>query len=79
VAAVVGRGPARLEYRTPRPVDVGSLCADLEAARRMIGFSPKVDFEQGLRGVRDWFMSRNTPAAKLLESEVVENWRRSRP
>ncbi len=39
----------------PRPGDVRHSLADIEAARRVIGYEPKVRFEEGLALAIDWY------------------------
>lgn len=42
------RGSAKVEYGPSRPGDVLHSLADIDAARKAIGFEPTVDFRQGL-------------------------------
>jgi UDP-glucose 4-epimerase len=46
------------EYTEPRAGDVRRTCADPSAARRDLGFTCEVGFEEGLRRTVDWFDSR---------------------
>lgn len=41
----------------PRPGDVRQSSADISAARRHLGYEPRVPFEEGLRRTVDWFES----------------------
>jgi len=43
------------EYTDPRPGDVKHSLADITAAEKLIGFKPKVSFEQGLQSAIDWY------------------------
>ncbi len=43
------------EYTDPRPGDVKHSLADITAAERLIGYRPKVSFEQGLQLAIDWY------------------------
>jgi UDP-glucose 4-epimerase len=43
------------EYRDPRPGDVRHSLADLSAARRVIGYEPKVMFAEGLKRSIAWY------------------------
>ncbi len=47
-----------LEKRPPRPGDVRHTCADTSRARRLLGYHPRVDFEEGLKRTVQWFSSR---------------------
>jgi len=42
-------------YEPPRPGDVKHSLADISAARRLLGYEPKVDFIDGLRETIDWY------------------------
>lgn len=51
------------EYRDPRPGDVRHSLADLSAAERVLGYKPKVLFEEGLRKAVEWYRIHLAPAA----------------
>ena len=55
--AVTGR-TADAVHVDPRPGDVRHSHADISAARRDLGFEPKVSLEEGLGHAVDWFASR---------------------
>jgi UDP-glucose 4-epimerase len=57
VARATGR-PARAEHSPPRPGDVRHSQADVRAARRLLGYRPRVDFETGLALTIDWYRSQ---------------------
>ena len=42
-------------YADPRPGDVKHSLADITAAEKLIGYKPKVSFEQGLQLAIDWY------------------------
>ncbi len=46
------------EHRPARTSDVRNLCADSKRARDLLGFTPDVDFEQGIRLTLDWYNDR---------------------
>jgi len=43
------------EYAEPRPGDVRHSLADVSLAKKVIGYEPKVFFEEGLRKAIDWY------------------------
>ena len=45
-------------YTDPRPGDILHSCADIEKARRMLGFEPLIGFKQGLRKTMGWYKER---------------------
>ena len=48
-----------LEKRPPRLGDVKHTKADISKAKRLLGYKPKVNFEDGLQQTIEWFESRN--------------------
>jgi nucleoside-diphosphate-sugar epimerase len=58
VAGLTGAGPEPL-HTAPREGDVRRTEADVSLARRLIGYEPKVDIEEGLCRTVDWFRSAN--------------------
>lgn len=42
-------------YTDPRPGDILHSQGDISAARKILGYEPKIDFEEGLRRTIDWF------------------------
>jgi UDP-glucose 4-epimerase len=49
-------------YAPPRTGDVKDSWADISAAQRDLGYSPKIDFEEGLRQTIDYYVGLATPA-----------------
>lgn len=45
-------------FGPPRPGDIQHSLADIEKARRLIGYEPKVSLDEGLNRVIDWYGSR---------------------
>ena len=43
------------EHRPARTSDVRKLCADSQRARKLLGFTPQVDFAEGIRLTLDWY------------------------
>lgn len=55
----IGNEPGR-EHVDPRAGDVRHSQADITAARRDLGFDPKVDFNEGIARTVEWFNARPT-------------------
>ena len=49
------------KYLEPRPGDVKKTYADIDKARKLLGWQPKIDFYQGLKETVEWF----TPLEKV--------------
>lgn len=43
------------EHQPERTSDVRNLCADIKKAKKLLGFEPLVDFEDGIRETLDWY------------------------
>lgn len=43
------------DYREGRNSDVRNLCAGIERARKLLGFEPQVDFDEGIKETLDWY------------------------
>lgn len=52
-----------VEHQAPRAGDLRESSADISKARLLLGYEPKVDLEQGLRGVVDYFRRIRADAA----------------
>lgn len=74
IAKVLRRPDATVVHEQPRPGDVLRLYADARLARRLLGFRPRISLIQGLRKLRDWYLSLGQSPAELLKQEVVLNW-----
>jgi UDP-glucose 4-epimerase len=48
----------KIERRSPRPSDVRRLHADITLAKKMLGYSPKTSFNEGIELTIDWFRSK---------------------
>ena len=56
VAKLTGKVPDTIHER-PREGDIHRSEADISLARRLIGYEPKIDIEEGLRRTVEWFRS----------------------
>jgi UDP-glucose 4-epimerase len=75
VASVAGRPDAVLQHSEPRPGDVLRLCADTTRAKRLLGYAPAVPLADGLAKLLAWYRASGADPERLLEQEVVHNWR----
>lgn len=51
-------------YSDPRPGDVRHSQADISKARRLLGYEPTIDFEEGLRRTVEWYRTTAATAAR---------------
>jgi len=54
---LTGRTDVSAEYADPRVGDVRDSLADLSAARSVLGYSPRIGLEEGLRLTLDWWQT----------------------
>ena len=73
VAASVGR-PVTIQHDRPRPGDVLRLFADTTHARSLLGYTPRVSLDEGLRALIEWYDAHPCTPEEMLEEEVVHNW-----
>ncbi|CAN0062078.1 unnamed protein product, partial [Discosporangium mesarthrocarpum] len=66
VEKTTGRA-ARIKVCPEQPGDVPRTCANVAKARRMLGYAPKVTFEEGIRRTVDWY--RATYGTAGVEAE----------
>lgn len=74
VVEVAGLTQAEIVYEPPRPGDTLRLCADITRARKLLGFSPRVELADGLKELRQWYLSLAQTPEQLLQQECVRNW-----
>jgi nucleoside-diphosphate-sugar epimerase len=65
LASLVGK-PARIEHRPAHPADVPATWADITKARQLLGWSPQVTVEEGLRRAVAWYREHR-PIALAVE------------
>jgi len=46
-------------FISPRPGDVQRTWADISKAKKLLGFSPEIGFEEGLEKTVTWFRARH--------------------
>jgi nucleoside-diphosphate-sugar epimerase len=68
IAALVGRSP-RIERRPAHPADVPATWADINKARQLLGWSPEVPVEEGLRRCVEWYRENREMALPLELAE----------
>lgn len=51
---------AQIEYLPPQPGDVPITYADISKARRELGYSPRIDIEEGISKFVDWYKREGT-------------------
>jgi nucleoside-diphosphate-sugar epimerase len=54
IGQLTGRTP-EIEYRPAHPADVEATWADIQKARQLLGWSPRVAVEEGLRRCVEWY------------------------
>ena len=61
LASLLGK-PARIEHRPPHPADVPATWADITKARQLLGWTPQVSVEEGLRRAVAWYRENRSIA-----------------
>ncbi len=74
VRLALDRPDAEVVHEESRPGDVLRLYANVDKARGLAEFVPRVDLRAGLRQLRDWYLAADVSLDDLLKNEVVKNW-----
>ena len=56
-------------YASPRAGDIRDSLADIRLAGELLGYAPRVGFEEGLRRTVEWY--RSTSAERLISQSAV--------
>jgi UDP-glucuronate 4-epimerase len=59
LARAIGK-PAKIDRQPEKPGDMPITCADLTKARRLLGYQPRVPFDDGVREFVAWFRRKPT-------------------
>ena len=59
VGALLGK-PVEKAYESAREADVRASWADVDAAKRLLGYEPRVDFDDGLRRTADYLLGERS-------------------
>jgi nucleoside-diphosphate-sugar epimerase len=60
---ITGR-PARTKYAARREGDIRDSQADISLAQKMLGYRPRIAFEEGLRRTWEWFSAQPNPYSR---------------
>jgi UDP-glucose 4-epimerase len=63
-----------IQQQPPRPGDVIRHLGDNSQFKKLLGFSPKISIEEGIRLTINWFQSLPFKPEDLLSDEVLRNW-----
>lgn len=71
---LAGWKPERIERDLKKPQGVASRAADLTKARQVLGWAPKVSYEEGFKKTIDWYFANHDVAAVKanLEKALLE-------
>lgn len=74
IARAIGNPNAEIVHDKARPGDVQRLFVDTVKAKKLLGFVPEVNLQDGLAHLKDWYFSLGKSPEELLEQEIVHNW-----
>jgi nucleoside-diphosphate-sugar epimerase len=64
VEGLIGK-TAQLQFKDAHPADVPATWADIDRARRLLGWSPAVSLEQGVAKVVEWYVQNRSWARDI--------------
>lgn len=73
LATVCGKSHIQPIHMDSRPGDVPRLHASTAAAKKYLNYTPRINFEEGLKNYLDWFTQTYTDVSSLLEPSDI-NW-----
>lgn len=68
VEGLLGR-KALLDHRAPEAADIRATWADIEKARELLGWEPRVSLESGLKACVDWYMNERSWAEQIATTD----------
>lgn len=72
VFEIVGWEPERIEYLENKPVGVMHRAADITKAKKLMGWEPEYNFEEGLRETIDWYTeNKDRKKVRLKLNELL--------
>jgi UDP-glucose 4-epimerase len=74
IGILLERAQQAIVHLEPRPGDVLRLCADTSLARQLCGYETTIPLHDGLARLKEWYDQQATPAAVLLDKEMIRNW-----
>lgn len=74
LAGLLGREGAPVRFEPGRPGDVKRHCADVEKARRLFGWAPSTELEDGLAKTVAWFRENRIASRVAAFASETPNW-----
>ncbi len=74
LAGLLGRESVGVRFEPGRPGDVMRHYADVGKARRLFGYAPSVDFEDGLAKTVAWFRANRIASRAVAHASETPNW-----
>ena len=74
LAGLLGRKAADVRFEAARPGDVKRHHADIEKARRQLGYAPSVALEDGLARTVAWFRENRIASRASAQASEAPNW-----
>ena len=61
---ILNKGDLKNNYVKPRPSDIRDSCADISKAQTVLGYRPRVAFDQATRRLAEWYSTKRSCHAK---------------
>jgi UDP-glucose 4-epimerase len=74
IIEIAGTRTIPVEHDEPRPGDIHRLVADAHVAEELLGWTPTVDLETGIRRLLAWHQDEGTDWRRALAEHVERNW-----
>jgi UDP-glucose 4-epimerase len=71
VFKITGWRPRQIRHDTTKPQGVASRAADLTTAKKLLGWAPRVSYEEGFKRTIDWYFAHKNPEAVRASLEKL--------
>jgi len=74
IKKVVDLPDVEIIHEDQRPGDTLRLYADITKMKKVVGFTPRVDMDEALNELKNWYLQQENSPEELLQNEKVHNW-----
>jgi UDP-glucose 4-epimerase len=74
VVATTGQKNPQIIHDLPRPGDLHRLYSNITKAGSLVGYEPRIPLSEGLKRLKEWYLSLGQTPEELLKQETVHNW-----
>lgn len=69
---IMGWKPKKINFDTSKPMGVASRALDITRAKKLLGWTPKISLEEGLRKTIQWYITTHKPKGYVDDKVLME-------